>query len=128
MKGPKPAPDIEELSAKPANLSPGMATLLKGGAPAEASLALSPPASIPEPQAPAIDDGLPAWQGLVQGSLVLADVLLVGMAAWIVYKSPGPLRVGDIAFCVLAFSLGAWTSCLALIGLPNRRPSMQTDR
>ena len=47
-------------------------------------------------------------------SLVIADVVLLALAARMVMKNPGRLGIVEVALCVLAIGLGAWLTCMAL--------------
>jgi hypothetical protein len=47
-------------------------------------------------------------------SLIVADVLLLALAARMVLKAEGHFGFIEIALCVVALGLGAWLSCLAL--------------
>jgi len=46
--------------------------------------------------------------------LILADVLLVGLAVFLVRQLPRPLGLGGIALCVAAMVIGGWLACVAL--------------
>lgn len=113
MKEAKSPPPGSGNALKPASLSPGMATLLHGGngagkADAEMAQPTGPP---PETR---------RRKRLLQGSLFLADALLVGLAARLMAGSGGHVGFGGIALCVLAFVVGAWLTCLAL--WPETKP------
>jgi hypothetical protein len=51
---------------------------------------------------------------LVQASLVIADVLLIVLVVRLAFVSHGHLGFFEIVLCILALSIGAWLSCLAL--------------
>ncbi len=51
---------------------------------------------------------------LLRISLVVADVLLVGLAVFLVRQMPRPLGFGGIVLCAAAMVIGAWLACLAL--------------
>ena len=51
---------------------------------------------------------------LVQFSLVVADLLLFGLATLLIVNAGGHLGFVEIAVSVLALALGAWLSCLAI--------------
>jgi hypothetical protein len=92
------------------SLSPGMATLLKAGnggpKPQERS-----------PTEPALEESARSGardRRSLRISLVLADLLLVGLAASLVFKSGGHFGFIETLLCVAALALGAWLSCLAL--------------
>jgi hypothetical protein len=96
----KASPPSDEPAASPGNLSPGVATLLRGGNGAEGTP--------------------PEWFGsrgrrrLVQASLFLADVFLAALIFGLLMKIRGPLGFLGLTLCVLALALGAWLACLAL--------------
>jgi len=50
----------------------------------------------------------------VRISLIVADALLLALAARLVIKANGHLGFIEIALCAVALGLGAWLSCLAL--------------
>ncbi len=56
----------------------------------------------------------PTRSRAVQVSLIVADALLLALAARLVLKANGHLGFIEIALCVVALGLGAWLSCLAL--------------
>ena len=60
----------------------------------------------------------PVFRGAVRGtlraSLVIADVLLLALAAAVVTKTPGRLGLVEVLLCTVAIGLGAWLTCLAL--------------
>ena len=98
-----PSPDPASTGAK---LSPGMGVLLRGGN--------------GTPKGPNPDDGTRGaaprnvqWKRVIQISLVLADLVLLGLAARLALKSNGPLATTDLTFCVIALVLGAGLTCLA---------------
>lgn len=101
-------------------LSPGMATLLRGngnellpqgnGKPAEPTAAVEPECQArPDP----LDPDELATRRLYQCSLFLADVLLLMLAAWIVFGNKGPFGLMEAFLCTGAVAAGAWLSCLA---------------
>lgn len=78
---------------------PGVSSLLKGKA--EAPLE-SPP--VPEPLAtaqPSRENGFPVWY------LFLADLLLVALALVLVFRDPGSVTWGRVAFASVATLFGA---------------------
>jgi hypothetical protein len=96
---------------QPAALSPGMATLVRGGNGAPKA----PPTVFPVSTADssAAQGFLPAKR-LLQAALFLADILLAGLAVRLVFRAAGPLGTIDTALCVGAVGLGAALSCLAV--------------
>ncbi len=115
-KAPLPTPSSEPVQdpAVPTNsprLTPGMATLLRGSGGPKTETKDQPPAN-GQPSAPPTT---PASRSrAVQISLIVADALLLALAARIVLKSNGHLGFIESALCVVALGLGAWLSCLAL--------------
>ena len=111
LKEAKAVPRETEAGEKIPTLSPGMATLLKagnGGSKPEEK-ARSDEAANVQPTT------TKEWKKRVRLSLVLADVLLVFLAAWLVFKSGGRFGAVEILLCLAALGLGAWLSCLALL-------------
>ena len=113
MKGGKPPPASTQPAGQPPTLTPGMAALLRdNGARTPSSASSGPESKI------GVDEGVRApfsnrpW--MLRGSLFLADLLLLGLAAWLVLKSDRPLSWGLVALCVLAVAMGAWLTCLGL--------------
>ena len=115
---PSPAPSAEppresHPSANPPRLTPGMAALLRGN---DAN-----PKAEPKDQVKSSPDAKPALpppatprSRAVQISLIVADLLLLALAARLVLKAKGHLGLIEIALCIVALGLGAWLSCLAL--------------
>lgn len=50
---------------------------------------------------------------ILKGSLIAADALLSGQAMLFVYRHPASVSPGEMAFCLIAVSVGAWLACLA---------------
>lgn len=120
MREAKALPVLEEPVDKPANLSPGMATLLRGGAssgasskadvqPAVDAPTASASVSPPESEAPLG----PAQAGL-RLALVGADLLFIGLAIRLAWAGKAPMGWTDTLLCIAALSLGAALSCLAI--------------
>jgi hypothetical protein len=103
MKRAQPAPSSEEPAKPPESLSPGVASLFRGGNGEEnnANDALEKQATHKRKR-------------LVRISLFFADAVLFALAAVLVIKAHGRVGFAGIAVCVLAVTLGAWLSCLAL--------------
>jgi hypothetical protein len=53
------------------------------------------------------------WKKLIQISLILADLALLGLAARLALKANGQLGGTDLTFCIIALVLGAGLTCLA---------------
>jgi len=111
LKEAKAVPRETESGEKIPTLSPGMATLLKagngGGPKPEEKAATDMGANAPPQESK-------DCKKLVRLSLVVADVLLVFLAARLVFKSGGHFGAVEILLCAAALGLGAWLSCLAL--------------
>ena len=106
MGAPKPVAPAAEPLPGPANLSAGMACLLRRRN-GRAEVEVEEPAV--RGDAPALRSALP-----IQVSLVLADALLAVLAGWIMLGTHGNPGWGGNALCLLALVLGAWLSCLAV--------------
>jgi len=109
LKGAKAPPSSAEPAAdKPAAVSPGMATLLRGGN--------GDPKDRGQPEAPtqAALAGSARRKRLIKASLIVADVFLFGLAARLVFKTHGHLGFAEAALCIAALVTGAWLTCLAL--------------
>ena len=91
---------------KKAQLSAGMAVLLRGGNEA------AKPEAPPEPRASTV--GLHRGKRLLKGSLILADLLLLVLVIYLVFKSHGTFGFVEISLCVIAVVMGSWLTCLAL--------------
>ena len=109
LKEAKAIPRETEPGEKIPTLSPGMATLLKAG-----NGGPKPEQKPTEAEANAQAQERKEWKRLVRLSLVVADVLLVLLAAWLVFKSGGHFGAMEMLLCAAALGLGAWLSCLAL--------------
>lgn len=96
------------MPAQPANISPGMAALLRQ----ESEVAKSG-----EPkQEPALhDDKAAAAQNraVLKTSLVVADVLLVLLAACLSLRK-GSFGFLEVVLSILALAVGAWLACVAI--------------
>jgi len=106
----EPAPNPTVPADLP-RLTPGMATLFRGSGSPKSETKDQPPAN-GQPSAPSPS---PAWRSrAVQISLIVADALLLALAARLVLKDNGHLGFIEITLCVVALGLGAWLSCLAI--------------
>jgi hypothetical protein len=131
MKEATQTPPSEDPATQAPSLSPGMAALLRrGGAASEPATQLpsSPHSSAasatdtgqnpdPSPGEGTAENGTSAATGrsrLLRISLIVADVLLAGLAATLVFKSGGHFGFAEATLCVVALLLGAWLTCLAL--------------
>lgn len=51
---------------------------------------------------------------LIQASLFVADLLVIGLVARLAFVSHGQFGIDEVALSILALAVGAWLSCLAL--------------
>jgi hypothetical protein len=107
MKEPPVSPRTENPSDKSAQVTPGMAALLRGGN-GEAKAQSS------EVDDPIRKQAAERRKNLVQVSLVLADLLLLAVVARLAFVSNGQFGFIEVMLCILALAIGAWLSCLAL--------------
>ena len=105
MKG-GASPSTEVRIGKKAQFSAGMAVLVRGGNEA------AKPEAPPEPRASTV--GLDRGKRLLKGSLILADLLLLGLVICLVFRRHGSLGFMEISLCVIAVVMGSWLTCLAL--------------
>jgi hypothetical protein len=49
-----------------------------------------------------------------------ADLLLISLAALLVFKSPVPLKPWEMTLCLAAVMLGAVLACVAALSRPRR--------
>ena len=91
----------------------GVATLFSGNRPPQSSAA-------PSPTSPETLAAVAQWTRL-RWMLVVADLLLCGMAATIMLRRTSPVRPEETALCVAAILLGAWLGCSAWT-LGRQRP------
>jgi hypothetical protein len=108
MKEARAVPREPDAPARPANLTPGIAALLREESPA-------PKPSTPETVSPYVPaDELLAARRLVQLALVVADVLVVCLAVRLVFKTAGPLPLTDYLLAFGSMTTGAALSSLAI--------------
>jgi len=105
MKG-GASPSTEVRIGKKAQFSAGMAVLVRGGNEA------AKPEALPEPRASTV--GLHRGKRLLKGSLILADLLLLGLVIYLVFRSHGTFGFVEVSLCVIAVVMGSWLTCLAL--------------
>ncbi len=94
-------------SSPPANLSPGVASLLRrpnGHAALPSQLT---------PAAPAAHGAAKPYRNLIRASLVVADVFLLGLALWLIFRPGSTHSFWEILLAGAAVLLGAWLSLLA---------------
>ena len=95
-----------EPSSKSASLSPGMGVLLRGGNG-------MPKKDDPDQDSHPVAPRSFKCKRLIQGALLLADLVLLALAARLALKANGPLGGTDLLFCFVALVLGAGLTCLA---------------
>jgi len=106
MKQGPVTPSSPEPGNQGTKLSAGMGVLLRGanGSPKEAGT---------EADAQGARGRKFAWKRVIQISLIIADLALLGLVARLALKAHGHLGAMDLAFCVFALVLGAGLTCLA---------------
>lgn len=107
MKEPPASPRTDNPSEKTAEVTPGMAALLRGG-----NGHAKPQTSAEED--PVRKQAAGRRKKLVQASLVLADLSLLALVARLAFASHGRFGFLEVSLCVVALAIGAWLSCLAL--------------
>jgi hypothetical protein len=121
LKSAEPPPASTQTGGQSSTVTPGMAALLRvdqEGKPA------SSPAANNEPKLAGADPGpssaaappaeVPFTKWMFRVSLIFADLLLFGLAAWLILKGGHPLSWLQLALCILAVAMGAWLTCLGL--------------
>ena len=106
MKEGRASPASSEPKNPAADLSPGMGVLLRGGNG-------TPKGADQSENSQIISHRNARWKKLIQISLILADLVLLGLAGRLALKANGPLGSTDLAFCIIALVLGAGLTCLA---------------
>jgi len=100
-----------ENSPEEARVSPGMAALLRGGNGENNG-------SHPARQSQLVEEEDSARRTrnrvLIQASLFVADLLVIGLVARLAFVSHGKFGLVEVALSILALAVGAWLSCLAL--------------
>ena len=100
-----------ENSPEEAKVTPGMAALLRGGNGENKG-------SHPAGQSQLADEEDSARRTrnrfLIQASLFVADLLVIGLVARLAFVSHGKFGLVEVALSILALAVGAWLSCLAL--------------
>jgi hypothetical protein len=87
------------------NLSPGMATLLRGSN-GDAESENEPRPAAPPP--------ISLNRKLLMLSLVLADLVLIIILARMAFRTEGHFGFVEVVLSVIGMTIGAWLSCLAL--------------
>jgi hypothetical protein len=106
----RPASGGRECPTQKAEVTPGMAALLRGGngAPKEPQNGDKPEQS-EESRAATRRKRL-----VIQASLFAADMLVIGLVARLAFVSHGRFGSIEITLSIAALAIGAWLSCLAL--------------
>jgi len=121
LKSAEPPTASTQTGGQASTVTPGMAALLRvdqAGKPASSPAAKSESklaGADPVPSstnAPAAEAPFTKW--MFRASLIFADLLLFGLAAWLILKGGHPLSWLQIALCILAVTMGAWLTCLGL--------------
>jgi hypothetical protein len=101
----RPASIGPENSSQKVQVTPGMAALLRGGN-GEGN----------EPESVVGEDrtGRARKRILIQASLFVADLLVIGLVARLTFVSHGQFGLFEVTLSILALTIGAWLSCLAL--------------
>jgi hypothetical protein len=97
-----------DCTTQKAEVTPGMAALLRGGNGA---------AREPQNGEMPTEESRAATRRkrfLIQASLLAADLVVVGLVARLAFVSHGRFGVIEVALSILALAIGAWLSCLAL--------------
>jgi hypothetical protein len=105
----RPASPVSETPAQKAEVSPGMAALLRGGNGAAKETQNGYHSKQPEESRAATRRRL-----LIQASLFAADLLVLGLVARLAFVSHGRFGLTEITLSIAALAIGAWLSCLAL--------------
>jgi len=103
--------DREAPEAKELKIGPGVGTLLNGAKPAEG-----------DGQRQTGLMGTPVVRArltLLKWSLLVADLVLVALAVYMMLSAPASRTPLRIAMCILALGLGAWLGCLAFWWQPD---------
>jgi hypothetical protein len=109
MKDP-PASRVSETPSQKTEVSPGMAALLRGG-----NGAAKEPQNGGKPeQAEESRAATRRNRRIIQASLFVADLLVIGLVARLAFVSHGRFGLIEITLSILALAIGAWLSCLAL--------------
>jgi len=101
-------PSGPDNSGQKAKVTPGMAALLRGGN-----------GEGKEPEATKNGEAGDIAQRarkrmLIQGSLFVADLVVIGLVARLAFISHGQFGLIEVSLSILALAIGAWLSCLAL--------------
>lgn len=109
MKEPPASPHPDPASEKAPEVTPGIAALLRGGNGETKEKSAEHKLREDAERLAA----LTRKRKLVQISLLIADVLLIGLVARLALANHGHFGFLEVTLSVLAFAIGAWLSCLA---------------
>ena len=107
----RPASASPENPSQKPQVTPGMAALLRGGNGEAKQQPLTAKSSHADAESLAV---AARKRKLTQASLLIADILLIGLVARLAFVSHGHFGLVEVALCILALAIGAWLSCLAL--------------
>ena len=99
-------PDDSHQKAK---VTPGMAALLRGG-----NGEGKEPEATKNGEAAEDIAQRARKRMLIQGSLFIADLVVIGLVARLAFISHGQFGLIEVSLSILALAIGAWLSCLAL--------------
>lgn len=100
-----------ENSSETPQVTPGMAALLRGG---NGKLDEEGAAEALEKRDAENRAAVARRRTLIQGSMMIADLLLVVLVMRLAFVSRGHFGFFEIVLSVLALSIGAWLTCVAL--------------
>lgn len=106
----RPASGGSEGPTQKAEVTPGMAALLRGGngAPKE------PQNGDKAEQAEESRAATRRKRLVIQASLFVADLVVIGLVARLAFVSHGQFGLIEVVLSILALAIGAWLSCLAV--------------
>jgi hypothetical protein len=106
-------PPARERGAESAKPTAWVRVLLRDGdnAASPETETRSSPAQDPAP-APGREAEPSRLSPLLRPSLLVADLLLVILAVWLVFTRHGRMGLAEAALCMAAVTLGAWLACL----------------
>lgn len=99
-----------ECPPEKAEVTPGMAALLRGGNGAAKEVQNGEHSEQAEENRAATR----RKRLLIQVSLFAADILVIGLVARLAFVSHGRFGLIEMTLSILALAVGAWLSCLAL--------------
>jgi hypothetical protein len=115
MKEAQAPPPLNDPVSKSGTAPAGVATLLRGVKdPVKPSLSIVQPLAKPQPRGGEAARGQSRSNLPMRISLVLADVVMIGLVAHIAFYRTEPLGWLELTLCIIAMVLGAWLACLAL--------------